>query len=833
MSDAPCVSLIVRSMGRPCLADALASVALQRHRPLELIVVDATGGAHPPLPPLPLVDVRLLDLGRPLNRPAAANAGLVAARGEWVGFLDDDDFLEPTHVDRLVARAHAADRPTLVYAQHWGLDRFQRVALRRHHGFNPLILHHYCQIFGMSCLLHRSLIDAGHRLDETLDTSEDWDFWLRLLPHAGFATLDAPTHFFGLEAGTSGTGRGRNSAGRERHLVFHDRVKARYAEAGKSAWSAYFERLEAGIALQRDGDLDGALACFAALQLEYPSEPNARFLIGNVYADLGQLHAARTRYREAIFYNGDAAQYHFALGAVCERIGDDVEAREAYAAAARHAPAMANDAAARIGRIDARTPRAVQVGRNAACPCGSGLRYKACHGRAASDPAARGSATRRRELHDAALAAFRGGDIQRARREYDLLVASDPADVEALHARALLALDLGRLDDAQSDIDRALRLSPADAQIADNRTGIAIAVHERRQRELAAVELDALAYRHTDPARLRPATAGAALHIVCAFEGDAEHNDAARVLARLLADGAPVTVWSALPGGPADARRLDPARRDVPSSGTLVFLGARQPAPSWLTGLCFERLIVVQTDDDTAAVLDLTRALHARTAQPILHVAADARGGDPFVPGVCLVDVDLRGHGPRVAAPRDGRAFVVGRASANDHRLFHPADAAFFRARATRGDQVRVLGGTVLMRHFMPSHPREGIALLPDDADDFAGFLRELDCVFFRASAASGRAGARLVAAALACGLPIVCARRGGLAELVSHGSNGFLFDADDDDAAHACLDRLRADPALARMMGHAARATAERAFGSDRRRRAVECFTGRVAVAA
>ncbi|MEP6678883.1 MAG: hypothetical protein ABJB78_06255, partial [Betaproteobacteria bacterium] len=91
MSDAPCVSLIVRSMGRPCLADALASVALQRHRPLELIVVDATGGAHPQLPPLPLVDVhlpdlvdvRLLDLGRPLNRPAAANAGLAAARGEW------------------------------------------------------------------------------------------------------------------------------------------------------------------------------------------------------------------------------------------------------------------------------------------------------------------------------------------------------------------------------------------------------------------------------------------------------------------------------------------------------------------------------------------------------------------------------------------------------------------------------------------------------------------------------------------------------------------------------------------------------------------------------
>ncbi len=101
----PLVTIVVRSMGRECLADALASVALQRHRPLELVVVDATGGSHPSLPPIPgLDDVRLVSVGRRLNRPAAANVGLDAARGEWIGFLDDDDFLEPTHVDRLLAR---------------------------------------------------------------------------------------------------------------------------------------------------------------------------------------------------------------------------------------------------------------------------------------------------------------------------------------------------------------------------------------------------------------------------------------------------------------------------------------------------------------------------------------------------------------------------------------------------------------------------------------------------------------------------------------------------------------------------------------------------------
>ena len=149
---APLVSIIVRSMGRECLANAVASVARQTHRPLELVVVDATGGAHPALPELPsLSNARLVNAGRRLLRPAAANVGIDHAKGEWIGFLDDDDFFEPTHVARLVARAAEADRPRLVHAQLWGLDRFHRVAIQRDTRVNPLIMYFNCQIAAMSC----------------------------------------------------------------------------------------------------------------------------------------------------------------------------------------------------------------------------------------------------------------------------------------------------------------------------------------------------------------------------------------------------------------------------------------------------------------------------------------------------------------------------------------------------------------------------------------------------------------------------------------------------------------------------------------------------------
>ena len=160
-----------------------------------------------------------MSVGRRLLRPAAANVGIDHAEGDWIGFLDDDDFFEPTHVARLLARAAEPDQPRLVHAQLWGLDRYHRVAIQRDTRVNPLIMYYNCQIAAMSCIVHRSLVDAGIRLDETLETNEDWDLWLRLMAHTHFATVREPTHFYFAEAGTSGTGIGLNSHNRNEHCA--------------------------------------------------------------------------------------------------------------------------------------------------------------------------------------------------------------------------------------------------------------------------------------------------------------------------------------------------------------------------------------------------------------------------------------------------------------------------------------------------------------------------------------------------------------------------------------------------------------------------------------
>jgi N-acetyl-alpha-D-glucosaminyl L-malate synthase BshA len=66
---------------------------------------------------------------------------------------------------------------------------------------------------------------------------------------------------------------------------------------------------------------------------------------------------------------------------------------------------------------------------------------------------------------------------------------------------------------------------------------------------------------------------------------------------------------------------------------------------------------------------------------------------------------------------------------------------------------------------------------------------------------------------ALACGVPVVASRVGGLPEVVTDGEVGFLHEAGDVEAMAASVGRLADDPALRVRLGAAARARAETRF--------------------
>lgn len=223
-ATAPVVSVVMRTMGRPELYRALASIAGQRHRPLEIVLVDAgaTGIAMKQHAGVPVRAVA----GGPYDRPRAANAGLRAARGAWILFLDEDDEIAPNHIAQLLATATIAGLP-VAYSQTQLVDAsgtgrifggpFNRGALLRS---NYLAIH--------SVLFHRSMLDAAH-FDETLGTFEDWDFWLQLSARTPFAFTGTPTAIYHASDGASGAGTGPN-LDREAVLAQRERLMRKWAQ---------------------------------------------------------------------------------------------------------------------------------------------------------------------------------------------------------------------------------------------------------------------------------------------------------------------------------------------------------------------------------------------------------------------------------------------------------------------------------------------------------------------------------------------------------------------------------------------------------------------------
>jgi glycosyltransferase involved in cell wall biosynthesis len=66
-----------------------------------------------------------------------------------------------------------------------------------------------------------------------------------------------------------------------------------------------------------------------------------------------------------------------------------------------------------------------------------------------------------------------------------------------------------------------------------------------------------------------------------------------------------------------------------------------------------------------------------------------------------------------------------------------------------------------------------------------------------------------VVLEAMACGIPVIAARAGGIPEVVEHGVNGWLTAAGDADALAHAIDRALADDVARCRAGQAARRTA------------------------
>jgi glycosyltransferase involved in cell wall biosynthesis len=189
------VSIIIPTHNRRgLLACALGSVARQTFRDFEALVID--DGSEEDIASVCAtadVPVRCIRISH-AGVAAARNAGIEAAGGEYLAFLDSDDAWLPEHLARTVAVLQDRPEVGVVYHPYRTVDEQGRAVPQRPTPSLPggvitrdLLAHDVVTTPSVVC--RRDLVRQVGGFDPALTTGEDYDLFLRLSRVCQFAAL--------------------------------------------------------------------------------------------------------------------------------------------------------------------------------------------------------------------------------------------------------------------------------------------------------------------------------------------------------------------------------------------------------------------------------------------------------------------------------------------------------------------------------------------------------------------------------------------------------------------------------------------------------------------
>ncbi|WP_272033153.1 glycosyltransferase [Kamptonema animale] len=248
--EKPLVSVIIPTKDRPeMLAQAIQSVLNQTFTELEIIVVN-DGGVDVQAVISPLNtrgNIVYKKHNRALERSAARNTGIRAARGKYIAYLDDDDNYYPNHIETLVKFLENSEYKIAYTDAVMAEQKKQNGEYVTVHRNVPYSLDFDKDKILVSnctpnlCLMHeKSCLDEVGLFDETLSTHEDWDLIIRLSRKFDIAHIKETTcEFTQRNDGTNTSSHNRPDFTRTREIIFN-RYR-QYAEANPTILEAQKE----------------------------------------------------------------------------------------------------------------------------------------------------------------------------------------------------------------------------------------------------------------------------------------------------------------------------------------------------------------------------------------------------------------------------------------------------------------------------------------------------------------------------------------------------------------------------------------------------------------
>src|SRR5829696_7663502 len=336
----------------------------------------------------------------------------------------------------------------------------------------------------------------------------------------------------------------------------------------------------------------------------------------------------------------------------------------------------------------------------------------------------------------------------------------------------------------------------------------------------------------------RPLESNNQIHLISSQWGRIELGNAPRTLHLFdeLKDHADVYLWTERLWVPPEIRekypvkRIVPERFEFPKTGTFVFVGSFPPIGPWHR-YTYPRRIVLVHNSDQITPSQFHRKLRqlskgGRREVEVVYASELSKrrvGNYPGFVQASLIDLDrfVPSASKKPSSESACAGFTVGRLSKDNPFKHHPDDPALYRQLVDHGCRVRIMGPSQQLEAKLRG--LQSIELLPGYAQKAHLFLQGLDCFFYRTSENYLEPSGRVITEAMACGLPVVCHKRGGYAEIIDDGHNGFLFDTQQE--ALEIVLTLKADPQLRERVGKAARRTAEELFSDAVRSQIVEFY--------
>lgn len=190
-------SVLVRAYRRPdSLALTLKSLENQTYRNFEVVV--AEDGTSPVCAPVvheaaKALSIIYLPLAQNAGRSAAGNAAIKAASGDWLVFLDDDDFFFADHLEALAqcVLAHpdcgmvamgSVEAKAKRLSDRTVCTLHRRNRMPKRFSLARQCIENYFPI--QTVAFQKELPQRYGGMDETLDALEDWDLWTRYACHA-------------------------------------------------------------------------------------------------------------------------------------------------------------------------------------------------------------------------------------------------------------------------------------------------------------------------------------------------------------------------------------------------------------------------------------------------------------------------------------------------------------------------------------------------------------------------------------------------------------------------------------------------------------------------